>query len=98
MRIIALTSAEVVNIRAPHQPEFVGIKTREDIALKDNEIGFIIGKRSLMYKGVFCQSGLIHPSWSGKLEPFFIVYGNAVISVGAQIAHAVILETEDIQK
>lgn len=94
MRILELTSAETVNIRAPHAPEFIGIKTREIVTLAENEVGFIVGKKSLSLRGVLCQSGIIHPRWSGQLEPFFMIYGNCTIPVGTLIAHAIILSPE----
>ena len=91
IEVIDLTSTEVVNVRAPHVPEFLSVQTREYIALDDKDIGFIMGKRSDMLMGILCHAGLIHPGWKGKLQPFFIVYGRWGIPPGQVIAHAIIL-------
>ena len=91
--IMDLTSAETVVIRAPHNPEFISIRTQEDIVLGEREIGIILGKKSHMLRGAICQSGIVNPGWHGCLEPFFIVYGNWNISVGEKIAHLVIFSS-----
>lgn len=93
--IIELTSAEVVSVRASHEPEFLGVKTQEEITLAENEYGFIVGKRSNMLQGVFCQPGLVHPGFKGVLTPFFIVYGRWVAPVGTKIAHVIISKDKE---
>lgn len=95
MQIIDLTSAEHVSVKSNIIPEFVGVKTNERIELSQLEVGIIIGKKSLMLGGVFCQPGIVHPGWKGVLEPFFIVYGKWHISPGEKIAHLIIIPTSN---
>jgi len=96
--IVNLTSDENVSVRTFQSPDMVSVKTREFIQLGKNEIGIILGRKSNMLQGAFCQSGIVHPGFKGKLEPFFIVYGvghgSWTIPVGALVAHLLILNTE----
>jgi len=96
IKILELTSSEVVNVYAPHSPEFLSVMTNEDIALSENEVGFIVGKKKVSLKGVLCQPGVVHPGWRGKLEPFFTVYGRWVAKPGMSIAHLVVLSQEKV--
>ena len=91
MKVIDLTSADYVHVRAPSIPDFLSIRTQELVNLDGNQVGVIVGKKSLSLKGVLCQPGIVHPGFKGYLEPFFVVYGNWVAQPGEKIAHLIIL-------
>ena len=61
MRIIELTSAEIVSVRANLVPEFVGISVRQKVELGKDEVGIIH-----MFKQVSeCGDGQSSPSTGG---------------------------------
>ncbi len=94
MKIIELTSSESVRVNSQHSPVFINIYTNESVHLAEDEVGILVGKKSVSLRGAFCQPGIVHPGWRGNVEPFFIVYGEWTIKPGTPIAHLIIVKGE----
>ncbi len=95
IEIIELTSAETVVVRAPHVPEFVAIRTLEEVVIGPSDYGIIEGKLSNAQRGILCNSGIVHPGFRGTLTPFLTIWGNALIPKGMQVAHLMIFRMEN---
>lgn len=91
VQVIDITSAEHVKVKASHFPAYIVLETNEVVSVPHDGIGFIEGKRSHQVRGVFVQSGIIHPGWSGKLNPCLVVMNEVEIFPGQKIAHAIIV-------
>ena len=90
IEIVDLTSAEMIVVRSQHSPEFISIHTQEKVELGPEDFGLIEGKKGVALKGCLCNSGIVHPNFSGYLEPFFTVWGSITIPAGSKIAHVLI--------
>lgn len=58
--------------------------------LKDNQVGILLGKKTHHEKGIFFQGGIINPGWEGTLTIELVIFGEAQIKKGEEIAHALI--------
>lgn len=94
------TKARVVDVTASSSVKVVGtgtliVESKEEFNLKDNEIGFLEGKRSHHHQGLFMQGGILNPGWEGRLTIEFVFTGTAKIDEGDKVAHATILTFDD---
>ena len=68
------------------------IISNEYLKLKNNEVGFLEGKRKHHHQGIFMHGGIINPGWEGYLTIEFLVTGELNIKKNDKVAHAIIME------
>ena len=90
--VIDLIAAEHIHVRG--NPAYISVVTTNDIRLDSSEIGFVLPKRGMQEEGIYAQSGIIHPGWSGRISVVLMVWGETRIIPGDKVAHAVILTLE----
>ena len=95
-RIVQLTSDSDVIVHGA--PTCVTVHTQEEISLSPNEVGHMEGKRTHHRRGAFMMGGLLNPGWSGKPSiEILLMFGYLEIKKGDEIAHALILEGENVE-
>lgn len=92
-RVINITSS--INVKVKTAIGTVIVDSKEYFKLKDNEIGFLEGKRKHHHQGIFMQGGIINAGWEGHLTIEFLVTGEIDIKENDSIAHAIIFEFDE---
>ena len=94
-----MLTIKVVDVTANSSVKVVGsgtliVESEEEFDLGENEVGFLEGKRGHHHKGIFMQGGILNPKWRGRLTIEFVFTGEAKITKGDKIAHAIIFTAD----